>query len=736
MNVETPRWYTSILYVFGFFLFLEWLYPVKQITDTAQMYIFFIYTAFCFGITLIRLPFIISFTLKGIGAFLIMHHLFFEGPFLSITWFIQLVEEVFYHITLIFNQDWSYFTPLFRSFLFLLLIWLMSHFIYYWFVHLKHLFLFIILTFVYVGVLDTFTPYDAGFAMVRIFAFSLFALGMSHLAKELKREQINFSNACNSKWMWIFPLFLFITFSAVIGYFAPKWEASWDDPVPYLKEVTGFNGKDKVIKKVGLGEDDTRLGGSFEEDYTPVFQAIAKEEQYWRVETKDVYTGKGWKKTATPEDELVDGKVRFSTFDKMYVEARPLEVEIEMEEDTNIPKLIYPYGVKEVVPDEAGVHFFEDGSDAIRVEKENEKEGINKYQLKYDHPSYPYELLQDDTRLKEFAESAPLDSGFISQNTQLPDNIPSRVRELATEITTEYESYYDKIKAVEQYFNQNGFIYQTSNIPVPDEEQDYVDQFLFDTKKGYCDNYSTSMVVMLRSLGIPSRWVKGFTGGEKVDTVTKDDEIYSVFQVTNMNAHSWVEVYFPKIGWIPFEPTQGFSNLADFHAAEYLEETDDLLETPEQTEIDEQLKEKEEFVPEQKEESSEENKKDPIRKKNKYLFSIPILMVMIIGFVMYYKRLTIHTKYIEKKWENNQDVKTFQELYHHLLKLLKQTGKEKENQQTLREYAKQVDLWYDTDAMEQLTTLYEQVLYRNEQVIHHPEKITQLSKKLINHIMG
>lgn len=208
------------------------------------------------------------------------------------------------------------------------------------------------------GVLDTFTPYDAGFAMVRIFAFSLFALGMSHLAKELKREQINFSNACNSKWMWILPLFLFITFSAVIGYFAPKWEASWDDPVPYLIEVTGFNGKDKVIKKVGLGEDDTRLGGSFEEDYTPVFQAIAKEEQYWRVETKDVYTGKGWKKTATPEDELVDGKVRFSTFDKMYVEARPLEVEIEMEEDTNIPKLIYPYGVKEVVPDEAGVHFF------------------------------------------------------------------------------------------------------------------------------------------------------------------------------------------------------------------------------------------------------------------------------------------------------------------------------------------------------------------------------------------
>lgn len=159
--------------------------------------------------------------------------------------------------------------------------------------------------------------------------------------------------------------------------------------------------------------------------------------------------------------------------------------------------------------------FFEDGSDAIRVEKENEKEGINKYQLKYDHPSYPYELLQDDTRLKEFAESAPLDSGFISQNTQLPDNIPSRVRELATEITTEYESYYDKIKAVEQYFNQNGFIYQTSNIPVPDEEQDYVDQFLFDTKKKVI-----VIIILLQWLSCYVHW-ESLLVGLKVSQVEK-----------------------------------------------------------------------------------------------------------------------------------------------------------------------------------------------------------------------
>ena len=85
--------------------------------------------------------------------------------------------------------------------------------------------------------------------------------------------------------------------------------------------------------------------------------------------------------------------------------------------------------------------------------------------------------------------------------------------------------------------------------------EDYVDQFLFDTKRGYCDNFSTSMVVMLRSIDIPARWVKGFAPGE----YQLDDEGERVYQITNNEAHSWVEAYMPGIGWMPFEPTIGFS---------------------------------------------------------------------------------------------------------------------------------------------------------------------------------
>src|SRR5690606_34249781 len=99
---------------------------------------------------------------------------------------------------------------------------------------------------------------------------------------------------------------------------------------------------------------------------------------------------------------------------------------------------------------------------------------------------------------------------------------------------------YEKVRAIEKYFSRNGFVYQISDVAVPGEEEDYVDQFLFDTKAGYCDNFSTSMVVMLRTLDIPARWVKGFTSGDIIESNINDGE-YDVYEVTNANAHSWVE---------------------------------------------------------------------------------------------------------------------------------------------------------------------------------------------------
>ena len=154
-------------------------------------------------------------------------------------------------------------------------------------------------------------------------------------------------------------------------------------------------------------------------------------------------------------------------------------------------------------------------------------------------------LTQASTRqLREAGVNYP---AWISDRyLQLPDTIPGRVKRLAREITAPYDNPYDKATAIESYLRQAITYNPKINAPPPD--RDPVDYVLFDTKQGYCDYYATAMVVMLRSLDIPSRIASGYARGE----YNQDKQAYVVLQ---QDAHTWVEVFFPDYGWIEFEPT-------------------------------------------------------------------------------------------------------------------------------------------------------------------------------------
>lgn len=128
---------------------------------------------------------------------------------------------------------------------------------------------------------------------------------------------------------------------------------------------------------------------------------------------------------------------------------------------------------------------------------------------------------------------------------QLTPSLPDRVRQRAAEVTAGQPTPYDKAKAVETYLR--GFTYN-EGIPAPPPGQDGVDYFLFDRQEGYCDYYASSMAVMLRSVGIPARVASGFSQGAY-------DPEENVFVVREQDAHSWVEVFFPRYGWVEFEPT-------------------------------------------------------------------------------------------------------------------------------------------------------------------------------------
>jgi len=129
----------------------------------------------------------------------------------------------------------------------------------------------------------------------------------------------------------------------------------------------------------------------------------------------------------------------------------------------------------------------------------------------------------------------------------LPESIPSRVFKLAEELTQDDSTSYDKAQTLEAYLR--GFEY-TLDVDLPPLKSDMVDYFLFDLKKGYCDYYATTMAVMVRHLGIPARLAIGYSRGSY-------DEVNNRYIVTEADAHSWVEIYFSGIGWVPFEPTAG-----------------------------------------------------------------------------------------------------------------------------------------------------------------------------------
>ncbi|HJQ13994.1 MAG TPA: transglutaminase-like domain-containing protein, partial [Anaerolineales bacterium] len=127
----------------------------------------------------------------------------------------------------------------------------------------------------------------------------------------------------------------------------------------------------------------------------------------------------------------------------------------------------------------------------------------------------------------------------------LPGSLPERVRQLAGEITKEKSTAYDKAKAIEAYLRAYPYDLE---VPVPPEDQDVADYFLFDLKKGYCDYYATAMVVLARASGLPARFVSGYASGSY-------DAANAEYIVRQMHAHSWAEIYFPEIGWVEFEPT-------------------------------------------------------------------------------------------------------------------------------------------------------------------------------------
>lgn len=144
------------------------------------------------------------------------------------------------------------------------------------------------------------------------------------------------------------------------------------------------------------------------------------------------------------------------------------------------------------------------------------------------------------------ALSSSVETPFPGQERylQLPSLSP-RVARLADSLTAGLPTRYARARAVEGWLKRE-FSY-TLDLPARRSETG-VEHFLFRRRAGHCEYFSTAMVLLLRSAGIPARNVNGFLGGEW-------NRFGGYLAVTGNDAHSWVEVWIPGAGWVPFDPT-------------------------------------------------------------------------------------------------------------------------------------------------------------------------------------
>jgi len=273
--------------------------------------------------------------------------------------------------------------------------------------------------------------------------------------------------------------------------------------------------------------DAIRLGQSPNLADRVVMTVDAQQGRFWKAISYDFYTGNGWRTTETDKVDKVSpavlGREKFDATFEMLV-----------------PQQNLLFGASE--PVRASVpHQFQTGADrsysiALRAVRGGQASA------KYTVTSYV--SVADKAALRRASNIYP---DYIRQKyLQLPSTLPQRVRDLAHKVAGEQSDPYDKAEVVESFLRTTYRYAPTVRAPPPG--RDPVDYFLFDLKEDFCEYFASAMVVMLRELGVPARVVEGYTAGTLDPTTGK-------FVVKELDAHAWVEVYFPLYGWIEFEPT-------------------------------------------------------------------------------------------------------------------------------------------------------------------------------------
>jgi transglutaminase-like putative cysteine protease len=284
----------------------------------------------------------------------------------------------------------------------------------------------------------------------------------------------------------------------------------------------GSSGETLEANLLNAGERVQVLGGI---SLSPEVRFSVRSEQpaYWRVGAYDRYTGSDWYRT---------GGIR--QFDGSLAEppgeTRAIEQTYRLETELGVmPAAWQPTDIEGPLTDRTRVT----STRALRP-ADALAEGES-YTVRSEVP----QASAADLRTAGREYPGPIGERY----TQLPASTPERVGQFTTQLTANAESPYQTARVIERWLENN----KEYSLDVERPEGDVTDGFLFEMDRGYCVYYATAMTTMLRSQGVPARFVVGYTPGEQVS----EEE----WVVRGFDSHAWVEVYFPGEGWVRFDPT-------------------------------------------------------------------------------------------------------------------------------------------------------------------------------------
>ena len=271
-----------------------------------------------------------------------------------------------------------------------------------------------------------------------------------------------------------------------------------------------------------------------------VMQVRSPQAALWRGQVFDVYDGARW--TASDPDTVSVGRV-FS--DSGVTVPPPLERGSVREQRiiatfyvrADLPNVVFgAYRATEVYFPASTLSV--DRYSSIRAPIMLE-DGVV-YSVISEIPIAPLDALRD--------EPAEWDPAAFDRYTQLPPGLPPRVVELARRITAGETTPAGKVQAVESWLRAN--TEYDLEIPPDPPGVDAVDHFLFELRRGYCEQIASSMAILLRAAGVPTRLVAGYGPGSR-------NAFTGYFDVRASDAHAWVEVLYPNAGWVAYDPTFG-----------------------------------------------------------------------------------------------------------------------------------------------------------------------------------